>query len=109
MTFSNTIHASGRRMLPALAALAAFAAAPALAETDVCGNEIIRDGNGNVTYQFIVSGDPRPDGAAASEAASHNLASNEDTALAALFKSVLASFGGRLSSKPWQGFFLLLR
>ena len=81
------------------------------AETDICGNEIVtytEDGQSK-TYRFIVSGDPRPNGATASPAPSQTLASNDDVALVALFKSVLASVGGALRSIPWTGFAIIFR
>lgn len=84
----------------------AFVAAAASADTDICGNEIrtYTDGGETKTYQFIVSGDPRPGiGAPAIAAASHNRASNDDVALMAIFKSAWASIGGALRSIPWLG------
>lgn len=86
----------------------ALAAAYASADTDICGNEIRYDGSGNVTYQFIVSGDPRPESASSLPAPSQSLASNDDVGLVALVKSVLASMGGSLTSKPLVGFFLFM-
>ena len=82
-------------------------------ETDICGNEIrtFTEGNVEYTYQFIYSGDPRIEvGSAAVAAASHSCTSNEDDGLVAIFKSVMTHvFQGPLSTKPWVGFYLIVR
>lgn len=95
-----------------LAAVAlALPVAELAAEKDICGNETVtytEDGQSK-TYRFIVSGDPRPNGATASPASSQTLVSNDDVALVALFKSVLASVGGALRSIPWTGFAIIFK
>ena len=92
-------------LLLVVVGLSAFAADYPSAEKDIYGNTIYTNGTGEVTYRFIVSGDTQD---ALSSSNSVCLASNDDVALDAVFKSVWASVGGWLYSTKC-GFVLLFR
>ena len=100
-------------------ALALFGAATAFADTDVYGNEIRRDANGNITYQFWYGGETAEARSTANSASAGSPAASfatgtlsartAETSLEARFRTWLASIGTKLNSTKWMGFFLIVK
>ena len=84
--------------------LATAALSPLRAETDVYGNEIIKDGDGNVTYQFWKSGTKAED-------ASVERSSSMSFVPADMFESRARTLLSRITAvvtTPWRGLGLFL-